>query len=92
MSHLDYANGLLCNSPKNTTQPFQRIQNMCAKLILPRSKYDSSSDVLKELHLLSVQARIDYTILSLMCQCTHSAAPTYLKDTFKIPEMKERVT
>ena len=29
MSHLDYANGLLCNSPKNTIQPYQRNQNMC---------------------------------------------------------------
>ena len=89
MSHLDYANGLLCNSPKNTTQPYQRIQNMRAKLILSRSKYDSSSDALKELHWLPVQARVDYKIPSFMHQCTHGTAPTYLKETLKSQKWRE---
>ena len=83
ISHLDYANGLLCNSPKSTIQTYQRIQNMCAKLILSRSKYDSSTEALKELHWLPIQARVDYKILSLMHQCTHGAAPEYLKVTRK---------
>ena len=48
------ANWLLCYSPKNTIQPYQRIQNMCAKLILARSKYNSSPDAPKELHWLPV--------------------------------------
>ena len=91
MPHLDYANGLLCSSPKNTMQPYRRIQNMCAKLILSRSKYDSSSDALKELHWLPIQGRVDYKILFHMYQCTHGTAPTYLKETLKKPEMKRKL-
>ena len=80
MSHLDYPNGLHCNAPKVTIQPFQRIQNMCSKLVLKRSKYESSQEALRDLHWLPIQARIEFKILSLMHQCTHGCGPEYLKD------------
>ena len=80
MSHLDYANALLCNAPKTTIQPFQRIQNMCAKLVLKQSKYSSSRKALIDLHWLPIQARVEFKVLSLMHQCTHGCGPEYLKD------------
>ena len=63
MSTLHYTNGFLCNSPENTLQPYHRIQNMYAKLILSRSKYDSSLSSLKEQHWLQIQATVDYESL-----------------------------
>ena len=60
MSHLDYANALLCSAQKTTIQPFQQIQNMCAKLVLKRSKYESSQKALRDLHWLPIQARIEF--------------------------------
>jgi hypothetical protein len=81
MSHLDYGNSLLCNIPKYTIKSYQRIQNMCAKLILGRSKhYDSSTQALIDLHWLPIKARIDFKILCLMHNCRHGEAPKYLKE------------
>ena len=71
--------------------PYQRIQNMCAKLLLSRSIYGSSSDVLKELHFLPVQARVDHKILSFMHQSTYGTAPTYLKEILNKPEMNRKL-
>ena len=78
MSHLDYTNALLCSAPKTTIQTFQRIQNMCAKLVHKRSKYESSQKALR--HWLPIQARIEFKILSLMHQCIYRCGPEYLKE------------
>ena len=40
MSHLDYLNAVLYGIPYKTLNKYQRIQNMCAKLALGKSKYD----------------------------------------------------
>ena len=62
MSHLNYSNALLYGLPKKTIKRYQVIQNMCAKLVLGRSKYSTSSEALKCLHWLPIQWRITYKI------------------------------
>ena len=52
ISHLDYSNAVLYGIPNKTLSKYQRIQNMCIKLELGRSKYDSSTKSLKPLHRL----------------------------------------
>ena len=52
MSHLDYLNAVLYDVPNKTLSKHQGIQNMCAKLALGKSKYDSSTECLKTLHWL----------------------------------------
>ena len=47
VTHLDYANGILYGLPTSTLGKFQTIQNMCAKYVLSRNKYSSSSLSLK---------------------------------------------
>ena len=54
MSHLDYLNAVLYGIPNKTLNKYQRIQNMCAKLALGKSKYDSSTESLKTLHWLPI--------------------------------------
>ena len=54
MSHLDYLNAVLYGIPNKTLNKYQRIQNMCAKLALGKSKYDSSIESLKTLHWLPI--------------------------------------
>ena len=44
MSQLDYLNAVLYGIPNKTLNKYQRIQNMCAKLVLGKSKYDSSTE------------------------------------------------
>ena len=46
MSHLDYSNSVLIGCPDVVIKKYQHIQNMCAKLVLSRSKYSSSSQSL----------------------------------------------
>ena len=58
MSHLDYSNALLFGLLKKTIKRYQVVQNMCAKLVLGRSKYSSSTDALKCLHWLPIQWKI----------------------------------
>ena len=53
---------------------------MWAKLVLNRSKYDSSKQALYDLHWLPIKARIDFKILTYMYNCTVGNAPLYLKE------------
>ena len=56
ISHLDYANALLYGITKKLLQKYQRIENMCAKLVLYKWKYDSATECLKQLHWLPTRA------------------------------------
>ena len=53
-SHLDYGNALYYGLPENSTKKLQRVQNMAAKVILGKTKSDSSRDCLMVLHWLPV--------------------------------------
>ena len=65
MSHLDCLNAVLYGIPNKTLNKYKRIQNMCTKLALGKSKYDSSIESLKTLHWLPIQQRIEFKILVL---------------------------
>ena len=83
-SHIDYCNGIFVNLPKASLKPFQRIQNFAAKMIVGKSKFDSATDALKELHFLPIKARCDFKILLLVYKCLHGLAPAYLRDLIKV--------
>ena len=69
-----------------TMHPFQRIQNMTAKVILGVSKFSSTTEALKELHFLPVSVRCEYKLLVLVFKCIHTLAPNYLIDLIKIKD------
>ena len=58
----------------------QRIQNMCAKLVLKRGKFDSSKEALYNLHWLPIKARISFKMLTFMYNCHVGHAPVYLTE------------
>ena len=84
LSHLDYCNILLLNAPDCLIAKLQRVQNMCAKLVLRKRKFDSSKQALSELHWLPVQHRIQFKACLYVHKCLISEAPEYLKDLLHI--------
>ena len=88
MSHLDYLNAVLYGIPNKTLNKYQRIQNMCAKLALGKSKYDSSTESLKTLHWLPIWQQIEFKILVLTHKYINNSAPRYLQELISVKEQK----
>ena len=75
LSHLDYSNSILAGLPASRLRPLQRVQNWAAKVVLCRSKYDSSLEALQYLHWLPIRERIDFKIACLVYKCLNNLAP-----------------
>ena len=82
--HIEYANAMLYGTTEKVLNKYQALQNMCAKLVLGKSKYDSTSQVLQKLHWLLVQKRICHKILKLTHKSIYRQAPEYLKNLIEI--------
>ena len=79
ISHIDYCNSLLYGVPQSSLKKLQRVQNMCARLVLRRSKTDSATACLRDLHWLPVKYRIHHKILTLTYKSYHNIGPAYLQ-------------
>ena len=88
MSHLDYSNAVLYGIPNKILNKYHRIQNMCTKLVLGKSKYDSSTQSLKALHWLPIWQWIEFDILTLTHKCINNSAPRYLQELISVKEQK----
>ena len=62
VSHLDYCNAVLYGLPDITINRMQRVQNMCARLVLRRTKWDSAKACLAKLHWLPIRQCITFKI------------------------------
>ena len=90
MTHLDYANSILTGLPKASIHQLQRVQNMAAKIVLLRSKFESSSKFLKEPHWLPIQYQINFKVVTLVFKCIHGLAPSYLEELNKIKRPRKQ--
>ena len=82
MSHLDYCNSILLGLPSRTLKPFERIQAMCAKLVLNLKKSDSTTLAYRRLNWLPIKSRIEYKCLTLIHKSLFGISPEYLKNLF----------
>ena len=57
---------------------------MAAKIVLCKSKYESSQESLWELHWLPVHRHIQHKVLTLVYKCMNGLAPDYLINLFSI--------
>lgn len=79
-SRLDSCNSLLFGIPDASIQRLQRVQNMAARVIFHKTKYDSVTPLLQALHWLPIPQRIIYKLLLLTHKALHGMAPVYLSE------------
>ena len=78
-SHLHYANIILFGATDKVISRLQRVQNWVAKVILTKSKYDSSFEARKTLHWLPIRERIEFKLLVMVYNCLKGDVTIYLK-------------
>ena len=79
-SKLDSANSLLHGLPTFLKDRLQNVQNSAARIITRTKKYDHIKPVLKQLHWLPVNQRINYKILLLTYKALNGQAPSYITE------------
>lgn len=83
-SRLDYDNSLLVGLPGSLTQKLERVQSTAARVITRTAKCDHITPVLKELHCLPVEKRIQFKVLPYTHKAIQGEAPVYIKDLVKV--------
>jgi hypothetical protein len=83
-SRLDYCNSLYSGLPKVSLLRLQRIQNCLARVVTGTAKYEHITPVLKRLHWLPVEQRIDFKTAVLVHKSLYSGQPSYLRSLLTI--------
>jgi hypothetical protein len=79
-SKLDHLNALIYGVPKYQIQRLQRIQNNCARIILKAKRRDHITPLLKGLHWLPIDSRIQFKVLLTTFKALKGLAPGYIRD------------
>jgi hypothetical protein len=64
LSHVDYANSLFVNLPKNLITRLQRLQNAAAKLVVGTRKFDHAKPIIRHLRWLPIKLRVHFKLVS----------------------------
>ena len=77
-SRLDYANSLLLGISKTQLHRLQVIQNSAARLIFKINKRTHITPIIRSLHWLPIDHRVQFKILVICFNCINGTAPAYL--------------
>ena len=82
-SKLAFCNSLLYGLSKSSLQKLQLVQNAAARVLTFSHKHEHISPILRKLHWLLIEQRIQYKILLLTFKILNNCAPSYLTDLLK---------
>ena len=83
-SRLDYCNCLYAGVPFYLLERLQKIQNKAARLVLRKDRKHDSKELLRLLHWLPVQKRVDFKIACLVFKSLNNLSPSYIQDLIEI--------
>jgi hypothetical protein len=83
-SKLDYCNSLLLNLPCTQTNRLQLVLNAAARAVTRTPKLHHISPILKSLHWLKIEQRIQYKVISITHKTLHSGRPSYLRSLLRL--------
>jgi len=66
LSRIDYYNAVLHGAPSYSIKKLQRVQNNAARIVLQAPRRSHASPLLRMLHWLPIQQRIEYKVALLM--------------------------
>jgi len=75
---LDWCNSPLYGVPENLLRKVHSVQNAAARLLTSTGRLDHITLVLRQLHWLLIQRRVEFEIACLVHQSLASKAPSYL--------------
>jgi len=79
LTRLDYCNSVLYGAPASSIQVLQRVQNNAVRIVLQGPRRSHVQPLLRELHWLPIQHRIEYKVaVSTFKSRSSATAPTYL--------------
>ena len=76
---VDYCNSVLYGIPKYQRDKLQRMQNIAARMISGTRSTDHITPILKNLHWLPVEARINFKILLITYKILNGQSTSYLE-------------
>ena len=90
-SRLDYCNSLLTTITSAQVNQLQKMQNKAARLVTRTPRLHHITPVLKQLHCLPLECRIQFKVIVMVFKCLHNEAPSYLCDLLQPRKVDSRL-
>ena len=78
LTRLDYCNSVLYSAPVSSIHTLQRVQNNAARIVLQAPRRSHAKPLMRQLHWLPVQHRINYKVSVLTYKTLDTSVPQYL--------------